>query len=106
MPYKKNKKAQTIMEYCIIIAIVIGVFVAMSTYFKRGFAGRWKDAIDNLGDQYDPLTANTKITHALHSVTTSTITAETIDGNTITSRSDLTDSSEIKTGYSRMGAYQ
>ena len=30
-------------------------------YFKRGLQGRWKGAMEELGDQYDPRTTNSSV---------------------------------------------
>jgi len=43
----KNRKAQSTAEYAILIALVIGVVIAMQTYVKRGIQGRYKDEAQN-----------------------------------------------------------
>ena len=57
----KNKKAQSIVEYTIILVIVMGAFLTMGNYMKRGIQGRWKMATDGLGDQYDPRAADSMV---------------------------------------------
>lgn len=47
-----NKKAQAILEYSILVAVVIVVVVGYMIYVKRGLAGRWKSAGDQLGEQF------------------------------------------------------
>lgn len=62
----KNKKAQSVAEYVIILGLVVATVVAMQTYVKRGLQGRIKDAVDYVdngaaaegvtftGGQYEP----------------------------------------------------
>ena len=53
------KKGQTTIEYAMLLIVVIGAFLTIQNYLKRGVQGRWRDAVDSLGDQYDPQIANT-----------------------------------------------
>ena len=73
-----NRKGQSLIEYAVLIVIILGVFVAMKDYIKRGFQGRWKSSVDDLGDQYDPRYINSKILHTIVSNSTSQIRA--VDG--------------------------
>jgi len=44
-----NAKAQSMIEYVAIIIVLIGVFIAMGTYYKRSLQGRYRQAGDALG---------------------------------------------------------
>ncbi len=55
------KKGQSILEFTILLMIVIGVFIAMQFYVKRGMQGRWKSSLDDFGDQYDPHLTNSNV---------------------------------------------
>ena len=44
-----KSRAQSTAEYAILFAIVIGAFLAMQIYIKRGLQGRIKDVVDNKG---------------------------------------------------------
>jgi hypothetical protein len=47
---RMNKsRAQTTAEYAILFAIVVGAFIAMQVYIKRGLQGRIKDVVDTRG---------------------------------------------------------
>ncbi|MCX5712484.1 MAG: hypothetical protein NTY47_05375 [Candidatus Omnitrophica bacterium] len=48
----KNKKAQSTLEYAIIIAVVVGALLAIQVYVKRGVQGRFKQAADDIGEQF------------------------------------------------------
>jgi len=58
--FLKNKNGQNTAEYAILIALVVGVAVAMQTYVKRGMQGGVKFAVEKMkkGDtgteQYEP----------------------------------------------------
>lgn len=62
-----EKKAQSTLEYAIIIAVVVGAAIAMQVYVKRGLQGRVRDAVNwrepssvNIltGNQYEPAFMN------------------------------------------------
>lgn len=98
-------QGQTTLEYLVVIVILLGAFLAMQTYIKRGLQGRWKASMDGLGDQYDPLVANTDIRHILvQSTNTSILTFDT-GGGYWTKRTDATSASESKSGYMGLGNY-
>jgi hypothetical protein len=100
-----KQKGQSTMEYAVLIIVVLGVFVAMTVYIKRGFQGRWKSAVDNLGDQYDPRAANTSLRYVLMSNTDTTILAMNAGNGFFTSRTDVSNSIELRTGYVGVTGY-
>lgn len=60
-----RKRGQSTLEYGIIIAVVVGALLLMSTYVRRGYQGRLRDSADDMGTQFDPFATNS------HFVTTS-----------------------------------
>ncbi len=100
-----QKKGQITLEYIIIIIIVMGALLAISNYFKRGLQGRWKAALDDLGDQYDPRAANSSLRYTLVSNTMTTIIATNAMGGFWTQRTDDTTSTERKQGTVSVGSY-
>ncbi|MDD3374209.1 MAG: hypothetical protein PHY73_00605 [Candidatus Omnitrophica bacterium] len=50
MRFLKNKKAQNVAEYAILIALVVGAIIAMQTFVKRTMQGRLRDASQYLTD--------------------------------------------------------
>ncbi len=46
------RKAQSTLEYAALIAVVIGVFLAMQVYLKRGMQGQMVAGSDQIADQY------------------------------------------------------
>ena len=106
---KRNKlgksKGQSMTEFITIITIVLAAFVSAQIYIKRGLQGRWKAAIDDLGDQYDPLSANSNFYYRLiSSANTSVITMNSEDG-LWSRRTDRSISTERKEGYFGSGPY-
>lgn len=51
---KIEKNGQSILEYTILIAVIIGSLTIMRVYIKRGYQGRLKQDVDGLGQQYSP----------------------------------------------------
>lgn len=49
-----NKKAQSTLEYGVIIAVIVAALVAMQVYLKRGVQGRLRQASDDIGEQFSP----------------------------------------------------
>jgi hypothetical protein len=60
-----KRGGQSMLEYSILICIIIAAFITMQIYIKRGFQGRWKSAVDELGDQYDPNKTNSVFTYRM-----------------------------------------
>ncbi len=65
------RKAQSFLEYTVLIIIIISAFLTMQVYIKRGFQGRWKQAVDDMGDQYDKNAFNSEMHYTLTSTSES-----------------------------------
>ena len=94
----KKSKGQTLIEYTVLITIVLGVFVAVGTYVKRGIQGRWKAAVDDLGDQYDPRYAVSDVKQTIKSNSVTAIMAYEVEEGSWTKRTDEANSIERKQG--------
>jgi Flp pilus assembly pilin Flp len=100
-----NRKAQSAVEYAVLITILLGAFLAIGTYFKRGVQGRWKMSVDELGDQYDPRYAITNIQHTLVSEAVTSVMAMNQPTGWWTKRIDMSNAIDTKTGSTTIGAY-
>lgn len=69
----KKHAGQAILEYAVLIACFIAAVVAMNIYIKRGLSGRYKAAIDNLGEQYSPGHVDSDV-KTTYDTTTKTVT--------------------------------
>jgi len=64
-----KRKAQSTLEYAVLIMIIIGALVSIQTYIKRGVQGRLKSSADDVGDQFSPGNTNSVKTTSTHSKT-------------------------------------
>ena len=48
-----RNKAQSTLEYALVIAAVIGALLAINVYMKKGMQGRLKESTDQIGKQFD-----------------------------------------------------
>lgn len=97
--HRRDHQAQSILEFTVLIIILMAVFLSMSSYVKRGMQGRWKSAVDDFADQYDPQQTNSTIEYTAD---TESNTAITTVSNT-TFRSDNTRSLEQRNSYMQVG---
>lgn len=70
------RKAQSTLEYAVVIFCVVAALIASSAYIRRGVQGRYKQVADDLGQQYAPGKTESNITlessgHVITEVTTS-----------------------------------
>lgn len=64
---KMKLKAQTTVEYAVLIACVVAALLAMQIYMKRGIQGKLRAAGDEIGEQYAPTSTDSSITTNLTS---------------------------------------
>ena len=62
---KRGHRGQSLLEYTILIVIIVAAFITMSSYLKRGIQGKWKESLDQLGDQYQPGATNAVTVHRM-----------------------------------------
>ncbi len=73
-------KGQSILEYAMIIAVVVGALLAIQIYMKRGLQGRLRESSDQIGEQFDA--ENTQVSRTTTHVGT---TKQTVESGTTTS---------------------
>jgi len=73
-------KAQSTLEYVIVIVCLVAALIAMQIYIKRSMQGRLKDTADSLGTQYDPQNTTSDITLSQNS-NVDTVVTTTEDGD-------------------------
>jgi asparagine N-glycosylation enzyme membrane subunit Stt3 len=72
---KRYKRAQSLIEYAILLCVVISALLLMSAYIKRAYSGRIKADADSISQrQYSPYHTTSKIE------TTVTTTSESCSG--------------------------
>jgi len=102
---RRSQKGQNITEYTILVILVIGAFIATSSYVKRGIQGRWREAVDEIGEQYDPTVMLTNIIYMTNTSTNTEITTQKVGTGIVTLRSDTTNTVEQKLGDTSVGGY-
>lgn len=60
-------KAQSVLEYAIVIVCLVAALIAMQIYIKRSMQGRLRETADSLGTQYDPQNTTSDITMSQNS---------------------------------------
>ncbi len=93
-----KRRAQSTLEYALIVAVVVGGLIAMQVYVKRGLQGKLKESADQLGEQYSP-----GITTGTINITTNSTTNETLNSgitNTTSNTSQNMDSNMSIGNYS------
>jgi len=101
-----NRKAQSVAEYATLMIVVMGALLGMGNYIKRGFQGRWKAAVDDLGEQYDPAYMNTRIVESISSTTHTDITTNPAGPRHVwTMRTDTVDGTETRFGQMTVGGH-
>jgi uncharacterized protein (UPF0333 family) len=110
-----KNKAQSILEYAVLIIVVVAALLAMQAYFKRGIQGRARSSADEIsgGSMYAPgettahSTVTRSITEGMKSYTETTTTGEknvsenTFEMNQQTSRQDTIPPPAAGTGGSK-----
>ncbi|MBI3601836.1 MAG: hypothetical protein HY209_02980 [Candidatus Omnitrophica bacterium] len=100
----RGVKGQSFLEYSVLLIIILAVFLSMQMYIKRGIQGRWKSAVDEFGDQYDPRVANSAASYTLLSNSSTQVTVIPEANGQVTMRQDSTNAVETKAGSTTVGS--
>ena len=57
-----TRRGQSTVELAVLVAVVTGALLAMQIYIKRGVSGRLRDAADQTGEQFAPLSTTSQFT--------------------------------------------
>jgi len=100
-----KKNGQSAVETVTLAIIVMGAILVGGIYVKRGIQGRWRAAVDEIGDQYDPAFMNTREVRFLVANSSTRMWAVPAGGNWYyTMREDISNSVDSHSGYSRVGS--
>ena len=70
--FLRKIKAQSTLEYAVLIIIVIGALLSIQVYVKRGIQGRLRSATDDIGEQYSVGNMNVRTVTTVSSRTNET----------------------------------
>ena len=105
---KNHKKAQSFVEYSIVIAIILAALTAMNPFIKRGIQGMIKTAADEIGVQTESEQEQSDETGYFNSAYVSTRTSQERYINQFVGPSDYTTTlynyTEASTTVSRTNA--
>lgn len=60
-----KQRAQSVLEYAMVIACIATALVTMQIYIKRSLQGRIRDAADEIGEQYSAKTTKSELTQTI-----------------------------------------
>lgn len=99
-----KRRAQSTIEYAILIMISIAALLSMTVYVKRAIQGHGRSIADDLGEQYDPRHTTSSIT-TTHTGSTTTLTDQFEEGGMVvsTSTTDVAADDISRTGTENIG---
>ena len=69
LQYINQKRGQSTLEYAVLVIVIIGALLSIQVYIKRGVQGRFKQAADDIGEQFSPGNTRVNKTHTVNSYT-------------------------------------
>lgn len=96
-------KAQSTLEYAVVVVVIVAALLAMQIYLKRAMQGRLRQAADEAGQQYAPRATTSDITIQQDSTVQITTTTtkddaagiyKTVTSNNIINQTDTRKGSE------------
>ena len=89
----KLRKAQSTLEYALVIACIVAALVTMQIYLKRGMQGKMRQSADSIGEQYAP--ENTTSDMTINFSSNSTTTTNTVEINDPTTNTTTTTTTTV-----------
>jgi hypothetical protein len=90
--FRLNKRAQSTLEYAVLVFVIVAALITMQAYVKRGMQGRIRSSTDEIGEQYSP-----GYTTSDHTTTRTSVTKESVGtadvGSGVTKRDFVKDES-------------
>lgn len=105
-------KAQSTLEYAMVVACVAAALLAMQFYLKRGIQGKLRQAGDEIGEQYAPGNADSSITTTTDSemiINQSLVQLNDSKDNPINgieSKVEIDHDTTTKKGHENLGAFE
>jgi len=88
-----NKKGMSVLEYAMFVAVLVAALLSMQMYMKRGLQGKFRQAADEIGEQYDPetTTGNLNLIQQSQSITVSNTEDLEFDDNVLDTTTTTTE---------------
>jgi len=98
------KKGQSILEYCIVIAVIVAALLSMNSYLKRSLQGNYRSSADAIGGAYEPRNTTSDTTVATDSLAITTSVTNPGAGNKlITTTTFDSDDISSQNGWEEVG---
>ncbi len=99
------RKAQSTLEYAIVIVVMVAALISMQIYLKRAVQGRIRQTADDLGLQYDPNATTGTIEITSDSLIQINTTTEEVDNKSVTtSKTNIIYQTDGRSGSENIGA--
>lgn len=80
---KVPQKAQSTLEYAVLVGVIVAALIAMQVYLRRAYQGRIKDRADDIGEQFSPGHSTSNFTTTTFSNTTENLNTSGVTNTTI-----------------------
>lgn len=71
-----QKRAQSTLEYAVLIGVITAGLIGMQVYLKRGFQGKLREGADSMGEQFSPEATTYNYTTNSYTKSTETLNEE------------------------------
>lgn len=100
-----KKRGQSTLEYAIIIAVVVGALISAQIYIKRGLMGRYKQATDDIGEQWSARASTYDYTIVSSSSSTETTRPHVVGSETMSMTTSRVTQEQTRTGTEYISDY-
>jgi exopolysaccharide biosynthesis protein len=99
------KKAQSTLEYAIVIFAIIAALLSMQVYIRRGIQGKMRSTADEISvQQYEPKNTVSDVTLTqISDITTKTDTTQTDEKYNTTTNTTINSQTENRNGTETVG---
>ena len=105
---RRANKAQSTLEYAVVIVCVAAALIAMQIYMKRAVSGRLRQTSDDIGSQYEPTDTTGEMTKTVMRDINQTYESyrESTTGKTIGTKTEtINNETTQEWGYEEVGAF-
>lgn len=99
----KLRKAQSTLEYTLVVAVFAAALISMTTYIKRGFQGNYRQTADGIGSAYAPKNTTSDTTFFSNSNSATNSNTQDVDGKYRTTTDFTTNDMTLRQGWEEVG---
>lgn len=104
----KLRRAQSTVEYAVLIACLTAALIGMQIYIKRSLQGRFKEAANEIGEQYSAKTTKSSLTQTITQTVNITGEPDWIKDSTTSKNYEITKVTRIENSRATLpgGSYE